>query len=51
MTLDVGDAEVDKTLEIMRKQRVTYNVTEDVTEEKAERAAQNGDPERPFMEY
>ncbi|MEQ1774703.1 MAG: trigger factor [Burkholderiales bacterium] len=33
--LDVGDAEVDKTLEIMRKQRVTFD--------KADRAAQNGD--------
>jgi trigger factor len=33
--LEIGDAEVDQTLEIMRKQRVTY--------EKAERAAQVGD--------
>lgn len=32
---DVGDAEVDKTLEIMRKQRATYDVVD--------RAAQNGD--------
>lgn len=33
--LEVTDAEVDRTIEIMRKQRVTY--------EKAERAAQNDD--------
>jgi trigger factor len=33
--LEVGDAEVDRTIEIMRKQRVTY--------EPAERAAENGD--------
>jgi trigger factor len=34
--LDIGDAEVDKTIEIMRKQRVRY-------EEEVERAAQTGD--------
>lgn len=33
--LEVGDAEVDRTIEIMRKQRVTY--------EEADRAAENGD--------
>ena len=33
--LEVGDAEVDRTIEIMRKQRVTF--------EAAERAAENGD--------
>jgi len=33
--LEVGDAEVDRTIEIMRKQRVTY--------EKADRGAENGD--------
>ncbi|HYC47733.1 MAG TPA: trigger factor [Burkholderiales bacterium] len=33
--LEVGDAEVDRTIEIMRKQRVTY--------EPAERGAENGD--------
>lgn len=35
VVLAVGDAEVDKTLDIMRKQRATF--------EKAERAAENGD--------
>lgn len=40
-TLDVSDADVEKTLEIMRKQRVTY--------EAAERAAQNDD--RVTMDY
>lgn len=35
LKLDVGDAEIDKTLEIMRKQRVTY--------EKTDRPAQDGD--------
>jgi len=40
-TLEVTDADVDKTLEIMRKQRVTY--------EAAERAAENGD--RVTMDY
>jgi trigger factor len=35
VALEVGDAEIDKTLEIMRKQRVTF--------EKADRVAQNGD--------
>lgn len=35
VALEVGDAEVDKTLEIMRKQRVNF--------EKAERTAQTGD--------
>ena len=39
--LEVGEAEVDRTLEIMRKQRVTY--------EPAERAAENGD--RVTMSY
>ena len=34
-SLEVGDAELDRTIEIMRKQRVTY--------EKVERAAENGD--------
>src|SRR5688572_19118595 len=33
--LEVGEAEVDRTIEIMRKQRVSYEV--------AERAAENGD--------
>jgi len=40
-TLEVTDADVDKTLEIMRKQRVSY--------ETAERAAENGD--RVTMDY
>ncbi len=40
-TLEVGDAEVDKTLEIMRKQRTTF--------EPADRAAQDGD--RITMDY
>jgi len=40
-TLEVTDADVDKTLEIMRKQRVSY--------EAAERAAENGD--RVTMDY
>lgn len=40
-TLEVGDADVDKTLEIMRKQRVSY--------ETVERAAENGD--RVTMNY
>lgn len=40
-TLEVADADVDKTLEIMRKQRVTY--------EPAVRAAENGD--RVTMDY
>ena len=40
-TLEVTEADVDKTLEIMRKQRVTYEV--------AERAAENGD--RVTMDY
>ncbi|MBX9810311.1 MAG: trigger factor, partial [Burkholderiales bacterium] len=35
LTLEVGDAEIDKTLEIMRKQRVSY--------EPADRAAADGD--------
>lgn len=35
VVLEVGDAEIDKTLEIMRKQRVTFD--------KADRVAQNGD--------
>src|SRR5688500_4921088 len=39
--LEVGDAQVDRTLEIMRKQRVTF--------EPAERAAENGD--RVTMSY
>jgi len=39
--LEVGDAEVDRTLEIMRKQRVMY--------EAADRAAENGD--RVTMSY
>ncbi len=39
--LEVGEAEVDRTLEIMRKQRVTY--------EPADRAAANGD--RVTMSY
>ena len=39
--LEVGEAEVDSTLEIMRKQRVSY--------EPAERAAENGD--RVTMSY
>jgi trigger factor len=39
--LEVGDAEVDRTLEIMRKQRVTYDP--------ADRAAENGD--RVTMSY
>jgi trigger factor len=39
--LEVGDAEVDRTIEIMRKQRVTY--------EKADRGAENGD--RVTMSY
>src|SRR5688572_18240950 len=39
--LEVGDAEVDRTLEIMRKQRVTYVA--------ADRAAENGD--RVTMSY
>ena len=41
LTLTVGDAEVDKTLEIMRKQRTTYDVTD--------RAAQTDD--RVKMSY
>jgi len=40
-TLEVGDAEVDKTIEIMRKQRTTF--------EPAARAAQDGD--RVTMDY
>lgn len=40
-TLEVTEADVDKTLEIMRKQRVIYEV--------AERAAENGD--RVTMDY
>lgn len=40
-TLEVGDAEIDKTLEIMRKQRVSY--------EPVERAAAEGD--RVTMNY
>jgi len=40
-TLEVSDAEIDKTLEIMRKQRVSY--------EAADRAAENGD--RVTMDY
>ncbi len=40
-TLEVTEADVDKTLEIMRKQRVSY--------EAAERAAENGD--RVTMDY
>lgn len=40
-TLDVSEAEIDKTLEIMRKQRVSY--------EAADRAAENGD--RVTMDY
>ncbi len=40
-TLDVTEADVDKTLEIMRKQRVSY--------ESADRAAENGD--RVTMDY
>ncbi|MDH4294178.1 MAG: trigger factor, partial [Betaproteobacteria bacterium] len=40
-TLEVTQADVDKTLEIMRKQRVSY--------EAAERAAENGD--RVTMDY
>ncbi len=40
-TLEVAEAEVDKTLEIMRKQRVTYSA--------AARAAENGD--RVTMDY
>ncbi|HTD91673.1 MAG TPA: trigger factor [Burkholderiales bacterium] len=39
VTLEVGEAEVDKTLDIMRKQRVTYEVTENTTA----RAAQTED--------
>ena len=39
--LEVGDAQVDRTLEIMRKQRVTFDP--------AERAAENGD--RVTMSY
>ncbi len=39
--LEVSDADVDKTLEIMRKQRVTFD--------KAERAAESGD--RVTMDY
>lgn len=39
--LEVGEAEVDQTIEIMRKQRVTY--------ESADRAAENGD--RVTMSY
>ncbi len=39
--LEVGDAEIDRTVEIMRKQRVTYD--------EAERAAENGD--RVTMSY
>jgi trigger factor len=39
VALEVGDAEVDKTLDIMRKQRVTYHVSEDVVA----RAAQKED--------
>ncbi len=35
VALDVGDAEIDKTLEIMRKQRVTFDA--------ADKAAENGD--------
>ena len=35
IALEVGDAEVDKTLEIMRKQRVTFDA--------ADKAAENGD--------
>lgn len=40
-TLEVSDAEIDKTLEIMRKQRVSY--------EAADRAAESGD--RVTMDY
>ena len=40
-TLDVSEAEIDKTLEIMRKQRVSF--------EAADRAAENGD--RVTMDY
>jgi trigger factor len=40
-TLEVSEAEIDKTLEIMRKQRVSY--------EAADRAAENGD--RVTMDY
>lgn len=40
-TLEVGEADVDKTIEIMRKQRVSY--------ETVERAAENGD--RVTMDY
>lgn len=40
-TLEVGDAEIDKTLEIMRKQRVSYAA--------AERAAASGD--RVTLDY
>lgn len=40
-TLEVGDAEIDKTLEIMRKQRVSYTA--------AERAAASGD--RVTLDY
>jgi len=40
-TLEVADADIDKTIEVMRKQRVTY--------ETAERAAENGD--RVIMDY
>ena len=40
-SLEVGDAEIDRTIEIMRKQRVTFDV--------AERAAENGD--RVTMSY
>ncbi len=40
-TLDVSEAEIDKTLEIMRKQRVSY--------EAVDRAAENGD--RVTMDY
>lgn len=40
-TLDVSETEIDKTLEIMRKQRVSY--------EAADRAAENGD--RVTMDY
>jgi trigger factor len=39
--LEVGEAEIDRTIEIMRKQRVTYDP--------AERAAENGD--RVTMSY
>ncbi len=40
-TLEVADADIDKTIEVMRKQRVTY--------ETADRAAENGD--RVIMDY